>query len=77
MLFILSLNKGFYLVMLYNTIIFVANKNRYIMKTCTITNGNFSYTMKVDGKTLHFTGSDNVEYYKELHERLGYRVILN
>jgi YHS domain-containing protein len=43
-------------------------------KVCTITNGEFAYSLKVDGKTIYFQGNDNAEYFKKHYQMLGYLI---
>jgi hypothetical protein len=43
-------------------------------RTCRIINGQFSWTMEVDGETITFSGRSSAEYFQVLYEKIGYKV---
>ena len=45
------------------------------MKEAILTNGRFSWFLKVDGQAIAFTGEYNADYFEEHHKELGYNVI--
>lgn len=47
------------------------------MKKCKIINDRFSYRLEVDGRSINFDGGNNVDYFKEHYESLGYEVELD
>lgn len=46
------------------------------MKTCIIINGNFSWHLCIDGYSINFDGSKNVDYFKKHYKELGYKTTI-
>lgn len=45
-----------------------------VEKSCKIYNGQFSWVLEVDGKTIGFSGYNNVDYFEKHYKDLGYDV---
>lgn len=43
-------------------------------KMCKLVNGNFSWILEVDGKTIAFNGASNADYFAKHYESIGYKV---
>ena len=43
-------------------------------KKCIIINGNFAYTLKVDGQEINFQEAHNADYFESHYKELGYEV---
>ena len=49
-----------------------ANEKR--AKVCTIINGEFTWMLRVDGRTISFNDFDGGDYFEQLYRGLGYEV---
>ena len=50
------------------------SKDDKTKKECKIYNGQFSWILEVDGKTIGFSGISNAEYFEEHYKSIGYDV---
>lgn len=53
----------------------IDNQEAEANKICKITNGQFSWTLEVDGNTINFNGGGNADYFADLYTRLGYEIV--
>lgn len=44
-------------------------------KICEIVNGDFSWTLKVDGEEINFNNSSSADYFEKHYKKLGYKVL--